>query len=211
MAKHFYHIPLQNALRFIKSHKTELNRVAQKSKERTYYALLGKSYYTLHIEEFLHFFKIDKNIDVALKSIEYFHSTIFIETMHKVLNFSQFDVGEAKEIKKNFFYAFCYHYAKQEPEAFAHFMQKTLLHYHTSFNTESNIQIDYQDMCIAVAKSKKLSIKESFGEEEEKKEAFFKLFLDGIITIEERGKRIKTLRKKAYKRLFFVILERGES
>ncbi len=209
MAKHFYHIPLQNALQFVKQHKTWLNRVAQHPKERTYYALLGKSYYNLQIEEFIHFFKIDKNIDATLKSVEYFHSIGFIGTMHKVLNFSQFQVDKDKEMKKSFFYAFCYRYAKEEAEGFELFIQKTLLYYHTSFNTESNISINHQDICHTLAKSRHITIKESFGEEG--KGVFFKLFLDGAITIEEKGKRIKTLRKKAYKRLLYVILERGES
>jgi len=205
MAKHFYHIPLQNALNFIKSHKTQLNRVVKYPKERTYYTLLGKSYYNLQMEEFLHFFKIDKSIDNTLKILEYFHSIHFIETMHKILNFSQFSITKEKETKRAFFYAFCYIYAKEKPESFAHFMQKTLLHYNTSLNTDSNIQIDYQDICHTLAKNRKVTIKEAFGEEE--KETFFKLFLDGIIIIEERGKRIKTLRKKAYRRLLYVMLK----
>ncbi len=205
MAKHFYYIPLQNALQFVRSYKTLLNRLSKYPKECTYYAYLGKSYYNLQIEKFFHFFKIDKNIDSALKNMEYFNSINFINNMHQVLNFSQFDIAEKKEEKKSFFYAFCYLYAKNEADSFELFIQKTLLHYYTGFNTETNIQIDHQDICYTLAKSRKINIKESFGEEE--KEAFFKLYLDGVIAIEERGKRIKTLRKKAYKRLLYKLLE----
>ncbi len=100
--------------------------------------------------------------------------------------------------------------AKTDPNGFENFAQKTLLHYHTGFNTESNIQIDHQDICHTLAKTKKITLKESFGEEGEKA-AYFKIFIDGIIAIEERGKRIKTLCKKAYKRLLYTLLEMEEA
>jgi hypothetical protein len=63
-------------------------------------------------------------------------------------------------------------------------------------------------MSHVLAKSKKVTLKESFGEENGS--AFFKLFVDGKICIGERGKRIKTLRKKAYKRLLHVLTEMEE-
>ncbi len=172
--------------------------------------MLGKSYFNLQIEAFLHFFKIDKNIDATLRSVAYFHSTRFIDAMHTILNFAQFGLKEDKGEKKSFFYAFCYHYAKTDPDGFENFAQKTLLHYHTGFNTESNIQIDHQDIYHTLAKTRKITLKESFGEEGEKA-AYFKIFIDGTIAIEERGKRIKTLRKKAYKRLLYTLLEMEET
>jgi hypothetical protein len=93
-------------------------------------------------------------------------------------------------------------------EAFALFIQKTFLHYHTAFNAESNIHIDHQEMSHALAKSKKVTLKESFGEEDGG--SFFKIYIDDKIQVEERGKRIKTLRKKAYKRLFYALVEMDE-
>jgi len=58
-----------------------------------------------------------------------------------------------------------------------------------------------------LAKNRKRTIKESFGEEGES--SFFKLFLDGNLEVDERGKRIKTLRKKAYRKLFYLLLDEG--
>ena len=109
---------------------------------------------------------------------------------------------------KNFFYAFCHLYAKSDSEGFALFMQKTFLHYYTAFNAESNIYIDHKEMCHTLAKSKKVTIKESFGEETER--SFFKILLDKRVIVDERGKRIKTLRKKAYRKLFYYLIELGE-
>jgi hypothetical protein len=138
MAKHIYHIPLQNTLDFIKTYKTQLKKLTTDKEQLAYYQLLGKSYYHLQIEAFIKFFKIDKELTYALKTIEYFNSTHFIDEISKSLNFSQFRFEKELLHSKDFFYAFCYIY-----------MQK-----------------------------------------------------------HEKGKRIKTLRKKAYKRLFYYLLDR---
>jgi len=209
MAKHFYHIPLQKTLTFIKAHKSALNTLTTDKKALAYRKELGKSYYILQIESFITFFKIDKELDYALKTLEYFNSSVFMKELYKILNFSQFELGKNGVEPKAFFYAFCYLYVQKEAEGFEHFMQKTFLHYHTAFNIQSNIRIDHKEMSHTLAKSKKVSIKESFGEEGEA--SFFKIFLDDKLAIEEKGKRIKTLRKKAYRRLFFILIEWEEN
>jgi hypothetical protein len=205
MAKHFYHIPLQKTLTFIKEHKSSLNTLVVDKKALEYHKQLGKSYYTQEVEAFITFFKIDKELDYALKTLEYFNSGIFIEELYKALNFSQFELKANNTESKAFFYAFCYVYTKRDAEGFEHFMQKTFIHYHNAFNSESNIHIDHKEMCHTLAKSKKVTIKESFGEEAD--EAFFKLLLDETLVVEEKGKRIKTLRKKAYKQLFYYLID----
>ncbi len=205
MAKHFYHIPLQKTLTFIKEYKSSLNTLTTDKKMLEYHKQLGKSYYTLQVETFIDFFKIDKELDYALKTIAYFNSSVFMAELHKILNLSQFELALHKVQTKEFFYAFCYLYAKNDAEGFEMFMQKTFIHYHSAFNSESNIHIDHKEMCRTLAKTKKVSIKESFGEEDEI--SFFKLQLDEKLTVEEKGKRIKTLRKKAYKKLFYVLID----
>jgi len=205
MAKHFYHIPLQEALHFIKTHKSALNRFTTEKQELAYCKQLGKSHYTLQIEQFIDFFKINNEIAYALKTMAYFHSTEFITKMAQSLNFSQFSLQEKGVENKEFFYALCYLYATNTPETFAHFIQQSCIYYHSAFQPDSPIAIDHQAIVKTLAKSRNLTLKESFGEEKE--EAFFKLFVDGKLSIEARGKRIKTLRKKAYKRLFYQLLD----
>ena len=202
MAKKLYHIPLQQALRFITNNKSTLIKLTNNPQYLEYSKLLGKSYYTLEIDVFITFFKIDKELNYALSTIEYFHSKVFIDEVSKLLNFSQFDLADKQ---KDFFYAFCLLFTQQDKEAFSLFVQKLFLHYHTAFNNNSNIEIDYQEMSHALLKSQQKTYKESFGEEKEM--AFFKIFVDDKIYIEEKGKRIKTLRKKAYKRFFFLLIE----
>lgn len=204
MARKVYHVPLRHTLGFIETHKSNLNKIALTPHTLEYDKLLGKSYYTLEVETFINFFKIDKEPKYALSTMEYFHSSSFLEEVFELLNFAQFSLKDKHISQKDFFYAFCLLFHKKNHEDFTGFTQKLFLHYHTAFNTTSNIEIDYQALCHTLAKSQHKSIKESFGEENAS--AFFKIWIDDILTIEERGKRIKTLRKKAYKRLFFEMV-----
>jgi len=204
MAKHFYHIPLQNTLAFIKEHRSTLNTLTKDPKALSYHTQLGKSHYILEIENFITFFKIDKDPDYALKTLEYFNSTPFMTELHQILNLTQFDLDSQRIETKTFVYALCHLYVLRDTESFAAFMQKTFLHYHTAFHAQSDIRIDHQEICHALAKSRKIHIKESFGEEGEG--SFFKVLLDGELVIDERGKRIKTLRKKAYKKLLHQMI-----
>ena len=205
MAKHFYHIPLQKTLTFIKEHKSSLNTLCADKKALEYHKQLGKSYYYLQVETFMKFFKIDKELDYALKTMEYFNSSVFMIELHKILNLSQFELEHHKVQPKDFFYAFCYLYSHYNAEGFEEFMQKTFLHYHTAFNADSNIHIDHKEMCHTLAKTKKVSLKESFGEEGDN--SFFKIYVDDKAIVEEKGKRIKTLRKKVYKKLFYFLID----
>ena len=206
MAKHFYHIPLQNTL--TKTCKSDLSALIREPKRLEYHKTLGKSHYTLQIEAFMHFFKIDRDLDYALKTLAYFHSSPFMTRMHRTLNLSQFGLEPDMPQTKALFYALCHLYGASDPEGFELFIQKSLLHYHTAFQPESDIRIDHQEICRALAQTRKITIKESFGEEGS--EAYFKIRLDGTLTIDERGKRIKTLRKKAYRKLFYRLIDGEE-
>ncbi|MDQ7086025.1 MAG: hypothetical protein Q9M36_14430 [Sulfurovum sp.] len=130
------------------------------SKKRLEYdKLLGKSYYHLQIEDFIQFFKIDKDIDYALDTIAYFNGSLFIDEIFTQLNFTQFALEENTINKKDFFYAFCSLYTKHDSEAFRLFIQKVFLHFHSTFNTQTNAYIDYQAMSQTLAKSKNIVIK----------------------------------------------------
>lgn len=205
MAKKVYHIPLEKSLQFIKINKVELNTLLLDVKLLQYSKELGKSHYHIEIEEFIQFFKIDNSVNSALKTLEYFNSSHFFDEVYKLLNFTQFDLKKSKINQKEFFYAFCYLFIKNNNKLFKLFIQKIFLHYHSTFNTNSNITIDYKQMSQALIKSKKLKLKESFGEDENS--SFFKILLNDEIVINEEGKLIKTLRKKAYKNLFYYLIE----
>ena len=74
MAKKLYAIPLKQLLIFIKENRSEIYKIDKDVKYKEYSVILGKSYYILVIEEFLHKFKIQKNLDMFLKMMSYFNS-----------------------------------------------------------------------------------------------------------------------------------------
>ena len=201
LSKKVYHIPLQALLKFIQDNKSEINTINKTSKSLEYHKLLGKGYYYLEIEKFIRFFKIDKNIDYALNTFEHFNSQEFISKVSTHIHFEQFEVLHAKD----FFYTFIYFISHKDKALIEIFLHHIFLHYHSTFNQESNIYIDYQEMSKSIIKTKKQSIRDSFGED--KKGAFFKILIDGEVRVSQRGKSIKTLRKKAYKILLFELIE----
>ena len=206
MAKHILHIPIKKAQLFIKNQKREFNSILKEKKYIEYYKILGKGYYTIEIEKFIKFFKIDKDITYALKNIEYFNSKFFIKEIAKILNFSQFKLLENRVEERDFFYIFCHIYAKYDFEEFELFLRKSFLHYHSLLNKSSNIRLDYRDIAIALAKNKNIQLKESFGETKEGN-SFFKIFLNSEIVVNKRGKSIKTLRKIAYREVIDILLD----
>ncbi|NOZ91024.1 MAG: hypothetical protein GXO60_07045 [Epsilonproteobacteria bacterium] len=205
MAKHILHIPIQKAQLFIKNQKREFNSILKEKRYIEYYKILGKGYYTIEIEKFIKFFKIDRDIIYALKTIEYLNSKFFIQEIAKILNFSQFKLLENRVEERDFFYIFCYIYARYDFEAFGLFLSKSFLHYHSLLNRDSNINLDYKDIAIALAKNRKIELRESFGETKER-DSFFKISFDGKIVVNERGKSIKTLRKVAYRKVIDILL-----
>ncbi|MEA3522699.1 MAG: hypothetical protein U9R50_06965 [Campylobacterota bacterium] len=209
MAKKVYHIPLQDARLFMHEHKAVLNRLLSDKQFLEYAKRFGKGYYDAQIEAFVTFFKIDKDLGYALKTINHFSAESFLDDAYKLLNFSQYVFEKHKCSERNFFYGFCYVFEKENPELFHKLMQKFFLHFHESLNSDSNITINYQEMAKSLAVSRKLTLKESFGEDE--KGAFFQLLLTKEPLIVERGKSIKTLRKKAYKKLFFYLINQDEN
>ena len=205
MAKKIYHIPLQKSLLFLQNNKSELRATLLDTHKLEYMKLFGKSYYLLAIEEFIEFFKIDKELKNALEITQYFNSLKFFDEIFILLNFAQFEIEETK--RKDFTYAFFFYLHKQDKALFEQLLSQLFLHFHTSHNAHSNINIDYKELSHALTKNREL--KESFGEDENG--AFFKLLLDGELIAEQRGVKIKTLRKKVYKKAFFTLLDKNEN
>jgi hypothetical protein len=205
MAKKIYHIPLQKIRIFISDKKSALHKLLKEKQTMEYYKCLGKMRYDEQIESFLSFFKIDKSIPYALKTMDYFNSHLFMDELSLQLNFAQFDFEGERVSRRDFFYGLSHLLYTKDKALFEQFLQQLFLHYHTSFNKQSNITIDYKEISQTLIKAKKQSIKESFGEDE--KGAFFKLLIDGVEQINLRGKSIKSLRKEAYKQLLRELLE----
>ena len=205
MAKKLYAIPLKKVLELAKEYKSSFRKLIQDRKLLEYCKLLGKSYYLLEIEKFIKFFKIDKDNSYALKSLESFNSKVFIEELALRLNFSQFELEKNTIEPKEFFYGYLYLLHDLDKELFEQFLEKLFIHYHTAFKANSSIDINFKEMAIALAKNKKLSLKESFGEIEQGK-SFFKIIENGEVVVNKEGKSIKTLRKQTFREYFYYLL-----
>ena len=206
LAKKLYAVPLRKALELVKEHKSSFRKLAQDRKLLEFYKLLGKSYYLLEIEKFIKFYKIDKDANYALKVLESFNSKVFIKELSLRLNFAQFGLEKSNIELKEFFYGYLYLMQSLDRELFEHFLEKLFIHYHIAFKANTSIDINFKEMAIAIAKNRKLSIKESFGESEAGK-AFFKIIEDGKTVVNREGKSIKTLRKQAFKDYFYYLLD----
>jgi len=150
------------------------------------------------IDEFLQEFKVQKDIGIALKMLEQFNSKEFFKELFLLLNFEQF----AKELDKEFFYSFIFFLSQKDDELKREFFYKVFIHFGL-VSDSSNIYINYKDIVQFLAKSKNKILKESFKEDE--KEAYFTIMIDDK-SYSFKGKSIKTLRKKAYKKVFEDIL-----
>jgi len=199
MAKKLYSVGLEKSLKDLENIKSELNRLTKENQYLELHQLRGKAYYFLEIEKFINFFKIDKDTTYTLKTIEYFNAKIFIQIVAKHFNFTQYKIKE--ENLKPFFYAFCSLFERFDSESFSNLFFKLFLHYHSQVNNSSNIEIDFKDICQLLAKNRDLTIKESYKEVENR--VVFNLLLNKKVALSLKGKSIKTLRKKAYKKLFF--------
>ena len=104
MAKKLYALPLKQLLDFIKENKSEIYRLDKDAKYKEYAVMLGKSYYVLYVEEFLHKFRIEKNIDIFLKMMNYFNSNTFIDEIFHLLNFKAFKIQPKEFFTVLFFY-----------------------------------------------------------------------------------------------------------
>ncbi len=100
MPKHIYHIPLQKIQIFIKEHQEDLKSSLSDSHIYKYYKVLGKAYYLLEIEKFIKDFKIDKNLNFALQTINYFSCENFLNQLYTLLG--------VKIKNRDVFYCFIY-------------------------------------------------------------------------------------------------------
>ena len=57
----------------------------------------------IQIESFISFFKIYKNLEFSLKTINYLSSLTFLENIFTLLNFNQYDFVNLKINQKDFF------------------------------------------------------------------------------------------------------------
>jgi hypothetical protein len=208
MAKKIYHLPLQDTRTFITNHRSKLQRLITDKQYLTFAKRFGKAHYELEIASFIEFFKLQKELKSALNAINYFTSTPFFNELFNQLNFVQFSLADHNVNERDFFYAFCYLLVQNDQTLFTTLLRQFFVHYYTTLNATTEVSIDHKMMVHDLLKVRHITSKESFGEDEEG--AYFYLLFDGECVVSERGKSIKTLRKKVYKKAFYFLLDESE-
>lgn len=122
MAKKVYHIPLDESRRFIQEHKSDFHRLTGDRRFLEYAKRFGRARYDERIEAFLIFFKIDKELGYALKTLNHFSSDTFLHEVYALLNFAQFALKSKSEARE-FFYGFCYLFHQKNETLFPEFNQ----------------------------------------------------------------------------------------
>ena len=197
MSKKLYHIPFFNVNSFIKENREIIQNSINNKIYYNYIKPFAKSYYYLEIQKFIKMLKIESDLQFAIKTTNYFNSEYFLNEVFKNLNLAKFDL---KNITTNeFMYLFLYILNKYNKNLSDNFLDKLFLHYHVMLNKDLNNRLNHKEIVLSLIKLNYYTIKESFGEVDS--QAFFKIFINEKLEIEEYGKSIKTLRKKSYKKL----------
>lgn len=179
-----------------------------------YSRTFGKAIYHLKIKHFIEQFRLNKNISYALKTFNLLSSyeciNEFIERT-KLKNFIENtkDKNLYKNQVLNKFYSFVF-ILTEDNSSFSkkiqeRIFQKYLLHYYLWVRADRGRELNYQNMVKYLLKGKIADVKEQPKQLEDK--VIFNLIFNGELITSLEGKSIKTLRKKAYKKLFFYILE----
>ena len=224
MAKHLYHIGFNSIKQYISQNKSILNSYISDNDKIQVSKLFGKAYYEVAMYEFMKAYKIINDTKYSLQVLNVFKSNLFVDTLFSHLGLDMFEniANKNKNMnrdKKAIFYTFVYFLfenGNDEKESikdklFRHYF----LHYLSTMNKETSTNINFQDMTksyIKSMKNKNITLKESYKilenkEDMEDKKVIFYILIDKKVIITLEGKSIKTLRKKAYKKIFFWLID----
>jgi hypothetical protein len=140
------------------------------------------------------------------KYIIIFKSKTFIDELYTHLGLDMFDNTIDKQVV---FYSFVYYLFTSSNKLTQDIQQKLFYHYFlhniTIVNKNTSTNINYKDMTLSYIKNKEIIIKESYVLNKDTQIVDFKLLINSEVKLE--GKSIKTLRKQAYKKIFFYLVD----
>lgn len=217
MAKKLYHIGLDKISKFITKNKKLIKEYIDDERRFELSKLFGRAYFDLAVNSFIKEFKIDKDLNYALYVLNFLKSNLFIKNIYTHLQLSRFETKKILDenlllnYQKGVFYAFVYFLYENKSieieDIKAKLFKLYFFHFISTVKNPSNIKIDYKKMALSYIKGKDISIKESFKIDDKDGKAIFKILINQKEIIKLEGKSIKTLRKKAYKKVFFYLLD----
>lgn len=211
MSKKLYAIGFEKVKTFAQEHKSHFRATLNDTSSTHVMAVFGKSHYELAILDFFKSHSILKNPSYAMRLLEYFKSSDFIiqtlqhSGLYTLLTLSEKKGANVNDLLVRYFYACCHllHEKFKNDEINRALFYLNFIHHAAQVQAKSGIEKNPEAMAKHLLKPK--IPKESFGESEEG--AFFKLILDSVSVVEQKGKSIKTLRKKSYAILLKMILD----
>ena len=223
MSKKLYQVGFHRIKHFISKHKDLINRYIKNSDKHELSKIFGKAYYEIAIKDFFTEFKINKNPKYALQVLNIFKSVQFIQEIYIQLGLEMFEdelyvqtLNETslKDYQKSIFFSFVYFIYidtnSQKEDIRLKLFSHYFLHYVSTINTKTDTNLNYKDMTATYIKGKNIEIKESYKIDKDDKNVNFKILVDKKVHISLDGLSIKTLRKKAYKEIFFYLLDNQE-
>ncbi len=220
MAKKLYQIGFTSIRNYISSHKSLINKNIKNSETHELAKVFGRSFYEIAIKDFFTGYKIDRNPKYALQVLNVFKSFNFINNLYVHLELNMFeDTTHVKKLnqlsindyQKSIFYCFVYFICTGTDAQKEDIKRKVFLHYflhHISvIIPKTDTYLNYKDMTLSYIKGKNVSIKESYKIDSDSENVNFKILLNEQIKINLDGNSVKTLRKKAYKQVFFYLID----
>jgi len=218
MARKLYHIGFDKINRYILENRKLIKEFIQSKERFELYKVFGRAYFEIAIENFIKKFKIDKDLKYALYILNQLKSNSFIHNLYTKLQLRTFEEKSfannscetiLSDYQKSIFYIFVYFLHTDNNSTKESIKEKLFItyffYYVSGFNNPSNININYKDMTLSYIKGKDIVLKESYKIEGDK--AIFKILINQKAVINLEGKSIKSLRKKAYKKIFFYLID----
>jgi len=216
MAKKLYFTGFKRINQYLEEKEEEFTKLLKSRADFEYSRTFGKAIFYLKIQQFLKRFHIEKDKSHALKVFNILSSYECINELLKRTLLKDFlkeiNISSDEKVKTlNLFYSFVYFLENDSSNSiFAKDTQERIftryfLHFYMFARKDKGRNINYQDIVKYLLKGKIADIKEIVKRSSEHVE--FTLIFNEKEIFKENGKSIKSLRKKAYKKLLFYILE----
>ncbi|WP_457639909.1 hypothetical protein [Persephonella sp.] len=214
MGKKLYFTGFKKIDRYLEEKEEEFLKLLKNKADFEYSRTFGKAIFYMKIKNFIDSFHLQKDKHFALKVFNILSSYECINELFKRTKLKDFLKNielslDEKAKTLNLFYSFAY-FLDTDSSPFAKDIQERIfiryfLHFYMFARKDSGRNINYQDMIKNLLKGKIADIREVIRNNQDGIE--FILLFNGEEIFKENGKSIKTLRKKAYKKLLFYILE----
>lgn len=129
MAKYLYHLPQKKVQIFLSKYESLFLKILKDREMFVYHKNFGKSFYALHVREFLKAYKIDRDFTFANRSFNHLLEESFLKNFYGLLGLKRYKsvYGNQKEL----FFIFVYLLEAKDKALADIFIQKVFTHFFT--------------------------------------------------------------------------------